>query len=60
MNKAVTIALGTAATLFSVSLVLRCVLISAYGIPGDWVYLGLPIGGISVVALLLRIGRAGA
>ena len=60
MNKAVMIALGTIAALFTLSLVLRCVLMSQYGISGGWEYLGLPIGGISVVLALLHLGRAGA
>lgn len=55
-NKVVAIALGAVGALFALSLVVRFVLLSGYGVAGGWMYLGLPFGGIGVVVLLLRLG----
>jgi len=55
-NKVIGLVVGGLVALFAVSLVLRFVLLSQAGVPG-YFYLGLPIGGISVVILLLlRLG----
>ena len=55
-NKVVAIVLGAVAALFALSLLMRFVLLSEYGVPGGWMYFGLPIGGIGLVVLLLRLG----
>jgi hypothetical protein len=55
-NKGIAIALGAVAAVFGVSLLARFVMLSQYGFAGSWMYVGLPIGGISVVVLLLRLG----
>jgi hypothetical protein len=55
-NKVIAVVLGVIVTLFALSLLLRFVLLSQYGVPGGWIYLGLPIGGISVLLLVLRLG----
>jgi hypothetical protein len=55
-NKGIAIALGAVAAVFGLSLLARFVMLSQYGFAGSWMYLGLPIGGISVVLLLLRVG----
>ncbi len=55
-NKVVTIAVGTVAALFVVSLIVRFVLLSQYGLSGSWIFFGLPFGGIGLVVLLLRLG----
>jgi hypothetical protein len=31
-------------------------MLSSYGVSGSWMYFGLPIGGIGLVVLLLRLG----
>jgi Short C-terminal domain len=55
-NKVIALVVGGLVALFAMSLVLRFVLASQAGVPGFF-YLGLPIGGISVVILLLlRLG----
>jgi Short C-terminal domain len=55
-NKVIALVVGVVVALFALSLVLRFVLASQAGVPGFY-YLGLPIGGISVVILLLlRLG----
>ncbi len=55
-NKVIALVVGVLIALFALSLVLRFVLLNQAGVPGFF-YLGLPIGGISVVILLLlRLG----
>jgi hypothetical protein len=51
-NKVIALVLGAIAALW---LLLRFVLLSQTGVPGFF-YFGLPIGGIGVVILLLRLG----
>jgi hypothetical protein len=55
-NKVIAIVLGAVAALFAVSLLIRFVLLSEYGVPGGWMYFGLPMGGIGLVVVLLRLG----
>ena len=56
-NKPIVLVVGAMAALFTASLLLRFVLLSQSGLSGGWIlYLGLPIGGIGVLALLLRLG----
>jgi hypothetical protein len=55
-NKTIAIVLGAVAALFALSLLMRFVLLSQYGVSGSWMYFGLPIGGIGLVVLLLRLG----
>jgi hypothetical protein len=56
-NKVVAIVLGAVAGLFALGLLLRVVLLSQYGVSGGWMYVGLlPMGGIGLVVLLLRLG----
>jgi hypothetical protein len=55
-NKVIAIVLGAVAALFALSLLMRYVLLSEYGVSGGWMYFGLPIGGIGLVVLLLRLG----
>ena len=55
-NKVVAIVLGGFAALFGLSLLVRFVLLSQYGVSGGWMYFGLPIGGVGLVVLLLRLG----
>jgi hypothetical protein len=48
---------GAIAALFVISLVVRFVALSELGLPGGWtLYFGLPIGGIGLLILLLRLG----
>ena len=55
-NKVVAIVLGAVAALFALSMVMRFVMLSEYGISGSWMYFGLPMGGIGLFVLLLRLG----
>ena len=55
-NKVVTIAVGAVAALFALSLVMRFVLLSQYGLSGGWIFFGLPFGGVGLFVLLLRLG----
>jgi hypothetical protein len=56
-NKPVVILAGSIAALFVISLVIRFVALSELGMPGGWMlYFGLPVGGIGVLILLLRLG----
>jgi hypothetical protein len=55
-NKVVPIVVGAVAALLVLSLVMRFVLLSTYGVSGSWMYVGLPIGGVGIVVLLLRLG----
>ena len=55
-NKVIAIVLGAVAALFAVSLVMRFFMLSAYGVSGSWMYFSLPLGGIGLFVLLLRLG----
>lgn len=56
-NKPIVPVVGVIAALFVASLLVRFVLLSQSGLPGGWIlYFGLPIGGIGVLVLLLRLG----
>jgi len=55
-NRVIAIVLGAVAAMFALSLLVRFVLLSQYGMSGGWIYLGLPFGGIGVVLLLVRLG----
>jgi hypothetical protein len=56
-NKPVLILAGAIAALFVISLVIRFVALSELGLPGGWtLYFGLPVGGIGLLILLLRLG----
>jgi Short C-terminal domain len=55
-NKVVVLVLGVIGALFALSLLLRFVMLSQYGVSGGWIYFGLPFGGIGVLVLLLRLG----
>ena len=56
-NKPVLILAGVIAAIFVISLVIRFVALSEFGLPGGWtLYFGLPIGGIGLLILLLRLG----
>jgi hypothetical protein len=56
-NKPAVILAGAIATLFVISLVIRFVALSELGMPGGWMlYFGLPVGGIGLLILLLRLG----
>jgi hypothetical protein len=59
-NKVIAIALGSVAALFALSLVVRFVLLSEYGLSGGWMFVGLPFGGIGIAVLLLRLGMFGS
>src|ERR1700749_4725392 len=57
-NKPALILAGAIAALFAISLVIRFVAPSELGLPGGWtLYFGLPVGGIGLLILLLRLGR---
>ena len=56
-NKPVLILAGAIVALFAISLVIRFVALSELGLPGGWtLYFGLPVGGIGLLILLLRLG----
>ena len=56
-NKPVVILAGALAALFVISLVIRFVALSELGMPGGWtLYFALPVGGIGLLMLLLRLG----
>jgi hypothetical protein len=55
-NKVVVIVVGAVVALFAVSMVMRFVMLSEYGVSGSWMYFGLPMGGVGLVVLLLRLG----
>jgi hypothetical protein len=56
-NKPALILAGAIAALFVISLVIRFVALSGLGMPGGWtLYFGLPVGGIGLLILLLRLG----
>lgn len=58
MNNQTKVVLGAIAAVFTISLVLRFVVLSQAGVSGMWIlYLGLPFGGIvTALLLLLRLG----
>jgi hypothetical protein len=56
-NKVVAIVLGAVAAVFALSLLMRFVLLSEYGVPGGWMYFGLPIGGIGLCAAAPRAAQ---
>jgi hypothetical protein len=58
-NKIVPIVIGGVAVIFAISMVLRFVLFSEYGIPTSYLLFGLPGAGIGLVVLLLRLGVFG-
>ncbi|MFG1932203.1 hypothetical protein ACGFK1_16385 [Mycobacterium sp. NPDC048908] len=55
-NKAIAIVLGAATALFTISLIVRFVILSTYGVSGSWIYFSLPFGGIGLFVLLLKFG----
>lgn len=56
-NKPVVLIVGAIGAVFALSLVLRFVVLSQFGVPGGgFLYFGLPVGGIGVLMLLLRLG----
>ena len=56
-NKPVVILAGAIAAFFVISLVIRFVALSELGLPGGWtLYFGVPVGGIGLLILLLRLG----
>jgi hypothetical protein len=55
-NKVVALVVGAIVAPFAFSLLLRFVLLSEHGLPVGWIFFGLPIGGIGVLLLLLRLG----
>jgi amino acid transporter len=56
-NKPAVLIVGAIGALLALSLMLRFVLLSQFGLPGGgFLYFGLPVGGISVLMLLLRLG----
>jgi len=56
-NKPVLVLAGSIAAIFVISLVIRFVALSELGMPGGWtLYFGLPVGGIGLLILLLRLG----
>ena len=56
-NKPALILAGAIAAIFVISLVIRFVALSELGLPGGWtLYFGLPVGGIGLLILLLRLG----
>jgi hypothetical protein len=56
-NKLALILAGAIAALFVISLVIRFIALSELGLPGGWtLYFGLPVGGIGLLILLLRLG----
>ena len=56
-NKPAVILAGAIAAIFVISVVIRFVALSELGLPGGWtLYFGLPVGGIGLLILLLRLG----
>jgi hypothetical protein len=56
-NKPVVILAGAIAALFVISFVVRFLALSQLGLPGGWtLYFGLPVGGIGLLIVLLRLG----
>ena len=56
-NKPAVILAGAIAAIFVISVVIRFVALSELGLPGGWtLYFGLPVGGIGVLILALRLG----
>jgi hypothetical protein len=56
-NKPAVILAAAIAALFVISFVIRFVALSELGLPGGWtLYFGLPVGGIGLLIILLRLG----
>jgi hypothetical protein len=56
-NKPALILAGAIAALFVITFVIRFVALSELGLPGGWaLYVGLPVGGVGLLTLLLRLG----
>ena len=56
-NKPALILAGAIAALFVITFVIRFVALSELGLPGGWtLYFGLPVGGIGLLIILLRLG----
>ena len=55
-NKPVIILTGAIVALFVTSFVVRFVALSELGLPGGWMLLFLPAGGIGLLVVLLRLG----
>jgi hypothetical protein len=55
-NKVVGLVVGAVVGLFALTMVMRFVMLSEYGVSGSWMYFGLPFGGIGLILLLLRLG----
>ena len=56
-NKPAVILAGAIAALFVITFVIRFVALSELGLPGGWtLYFGLPVGGIGLLIILLRLG----
>jgi hypothetical protein len=56
-NKPAVILASAIAALFVISFVIRFVALSELGLPGGWtLYFGLPVGGIGLLIILLRLG----
>jgi hypothetical protein len=57
VNKPALVLAGAIAALFAISLVVRFAVLSQFGLPGGWMlYFGLPVGGIGLLIVLLRLG----
>jgi hypothetical protein len=56
-NKPAVILAAAIAALFVISFVIRFVALSEFGLPGGWtLYFGLPVGGIGLLIIVLRLG----
>lgn len=55
-NHVVAIVLGAGAALLALSLIVRFLFLSEYGLSGGWIFFGLPFGGIGLFVLLMRLG----
>lgn len=55
-NRIVPIVIGVAIAIFAVSMLMRFVLFSEYGLPTSYLLFGLPGAGIGLLLLLLRLG----
>jgi hypothetical protein len=55
-NKVIAVVVGAVVALFAVSLLVRFGLLSQAGVPAGWLYFGLPVGGIGVLLVLVRVG----
>jgi hypothetical protein len=56
-KKVIAVVGGAIAIVLAFSLLVRFVVLSQAGVPVGWIfYLGLPVGGIGVLVLVLRLG----